>query len=183
MIIIAALWIGILLIGGGVALDRTLTSAVTRSFDEGLNYVLTAMISSAEIGPEGEVLFNRPLADQRFLEPASGLYYQISGKGHEDWRSRSLWDRALRVAPAGTTDFSARDSAEFPGEPLRVMQQEVILPGSKTRWMFIVAQARGGLDAQIKALRTTLFRSFALLGLGLVILAALQAFYGIRPLR
>ncbi|WP_326490607.1 sensor histidine kinase [Sphingobium sufflavum] len=183
MIGIAALWIGILLVGGGVGLDRILVSAVTRSFDDGLNYVLTAMISSAEIGPEGEVLFNRPLADQRFLEPASGLYYQISGTGHEDWRSRSLWDRALRVSPPGTTDFSAHDSAEFPGEALRVMQQEVILPGSKTRWIFIVAQARGGLDAQIKALRTTLTQSFAALGIGLVILAALQVFYGIRPLR
>ncbi len=63
------------------------------------------------------------------------------------------------------------------------MQQEVILPGSKTRWMFIVAQARGGLDAQIKALRSTLFQSFALLGLGLIILAGLQVFLGIRPLR
>lgn len=183
MIGIAALWIGILLVGGGVALDRILVSAVTRSFDDGLNYVLTAMISSAEIGPEGEVLFNRPLADQRFLEPASGLYYQISGKAHEDWRSRSLWDRALRVSPPGTADFSAYDSAEFPGEALRVMQQEVVLPGSKTRWMFIVAQARGGLDAQIKALRSTLIQSFALLGLGLIILAGLQVFLGIRPLR
>ncbi|MFT3967901.1 MAG: sensor histidine kinase N-terminal domain-containing protein, partial [Sphingobium sp.] len=183
MIGIAALWIGILLLGGGVALDRILVNAVTRSFDDGLNYVLTAMISSAEIGPEGEVLFNRPLADQRFLEPASGLYYQISGKGHEDWRSRSLWDRALQVASDDAAGFTAHDSHEFPGEPLRVMQQEVILPGSKTRWIFIVAQARSALDAQIKALRSTLVWSFVLLGLGLVILATLQVFYGLLPLR
>lgn len=183
MILIAALWIGFLLLAGGVALDRILVSAVTRSFDDGLNYVVTAMIASAEIGPEGEVLFNRPLADQRFLEPASGLYYQISGKGHEDWRSRSLWDRALRVQPAGTSQFTAHDSLEFPGEPLRVMQQEVILPGSKTRWIFIVAQARSSLDAQIKALRSTLVWSFAALGLGLVLLSAVQVFYGLLPLR
>ena len=64
-----------LLLAGGIALDRVLVSTVTRNFDDGLSYVLTAMISSAEVGPEGEVLFNRPLADQRFLEPASGLYY------------------------------------------------------------------------------------------------------------
>jgi signal transduction histidine kinase len=184
MIGIAALWIAILLIGGGVALDRVLSAAVTRSFDDGLKYVLTAMISSAEIGPEGEVLFNRPLADQRFLEPASGLYYQISGKGHEDWRSRSLWDRALTAKPTnGKAGFQVYDSQEFPGEPLRVMQQEVILPDSKTQWTFLVAEARSGLDAQIGAVRSTLIKSFALLGLGLVILAALQVFYGLRPLR
>lgn len=184
MIGIAAIWIAILLIGGGIALDRVLTAAITRSFDEGLKYVLTAMISSAELGPDGEVLFNRPLADQRFLEPASGLYYQISGAGQDDWRSRSLWDRALKVRPSnGQPGFHVYDSMEFPNEPLRVMQREVILPGSDTRWTFIAAQARSGLDEQIGALRSTLVKSFALLGLGLIILAALQTVYGLRPLR
>lgn len=181
---ISALWIGILLLGGGLALDRVLTSAVTRNFDDGLAYILTAMISSAEIGPEGEVLFNRPLADQRFLEPASGLYYQISGKGHDDWRSRSLWDRAIRVTPDLLVNPNdGVDIRQFPEEPLRLMARTVVLPGSQTRWVFIVAQAREGLDDQIRALRTTLVRSFLMLGLGLILLTVLQIFFGLRPLR
>jgi len=161
-----------------------LTNAVTTNFDDGLDYVLTAMISSAEVGPEGEVLFNRPLADQRFLEPASGLYYQISGENHEDWRSRSLWDRAIQVTPE-MRDHPGQgiDSTQFSDEPLRLMTRTVILPGSQTRWIFIVAQAREGLDAQIHTLRTTLVKSFAALGLGLMVMTALQVFYGLRPLR
>jgi signal transduction histidine kinase len=181
---ISALWIGVLLLGGGIALDRVLVTTVTRSFDDNLSYIMTAMISSAEIGPEGEVLFNRALADQRFLEPASGLYYQISGAGHEDWRSLSLWDRAIRVTP----DMIAQggqgmDNGQFPDEPLRLMVRTVILPGSDTRWYFIVAQAREGLNEQIRTLRTTLTRSFLILGGGLILLAALQVFVGLRPLR
>src|SRR3546814_11644121 len=97
MIGIAALWITLLLIGGGVALDRVLTDAVTRSFDEGLHYVLTAMISSAEIGPDGAVRLIRPLADQRFMEPTSVLYFHISGKGFNGFRSLSLWERSLHA--------------------------------------------------------------------------------------
>ena len=161
-----------------------LTNAVTTNFDDGLDYVLTAMISSAEVGPEGEVLFNRPLADQRFLEPASGLYYQISGEGHEDWRSRSLWDRAIQVTPE-MRDHPGEgiDSMQFADEPLRLMTRTVILPGSDTRWIFIVAQAREGLDAQIHTLRSTLVKSFVVLGIGLMIMTALQVFYGLRPLR
>ena len=184
MIGIAALWISLLLLGGGLALDRVLSDAVTRNFDDGLNYVLTAMIASAEIGPDGEVLFNRPLADQRFLEPNSGLYYQISAKGHEDWRSRSLWDRALKV-PKDHQDqgFHVYDSGQFPGEDLRIMERTIILPGSDTRWMFMVAAARAGLDEQIRTLRSTLFQSFALLALGLIVLTTLQTLYGLRPLR
>jgi signal transduction histidine kinase len=59
----------------------------------------------------------------------------------------------------------------------------VQLPGSKLRWRFQVAQSRDGLDAQISVLRETMIRSFGALGLGLVVLAALQALYGLWPLR
>ncbi|MGF7150470.1 signal transduction histidine kinase [Sphingomonas zeicaulis] len=184
MIGIAAGWILILLVGGGIALDSVLASAITRNFDDGLEYVLTAMAASAEIGPDGEVFFNRPLADQRFLEPNSGLYWQISGIGHDHWRSRSLWDRALVVKPPhNDTEAHVYDSKEFPDQDLRVMERDVRLPGSDILWRFQVAASRETLDAQIGTLRRTMIRSFALLGLGLIILAALQTLYGLWPLR
>jgi hypothetical protein len=69
MILVAALWIGVLLAGGGFALDRVLTGALTSYFDQSLDTVLRAQILSAEIGPDGEVMFSRTAADQRFLEP------------------------------------------------------------------------------------------------------------------
>ncbi len=39
------------------------------------------------------------------------------------------------------------------------------------------------LDEQIGVLRRTMVRSFGILGLGLIVLAALQAIYGLWPLR
>src|SRR3546814_14457776 len=72
MILIAAAWIALLLAGGGFALDRVLTTAITSNFDNGLEYMLTSLIVSAEIGPDGAVIFNRELAAQRPLEPSSG---------------------------------------------------------------------------------------------------------------
>jgi signal transduction histidine kinase len=181
---VAALWILIMLVGGGMALDRLQSNAITRNFDDGMSYALTAMIASAEIGPDGEVFFNRPLADQRFLEPNSGLYYQISARDHEDWRSRSLWDRALKLdVDRPGTDLRVYDSDQFPDESLRVMERPVVIPGSRDRWIFAVAQARAGLDGQIRALRTTLIKSFALLGVGLFLMASIQSVYGLRPLR
>lgn len=192
MIGIAALWIVVLLAGGGFALDRVLTSAITRNFDAQLEYVLMALIASAEIGPDGEAFLNRPPADQRFLEPYSGLYFQISASGAQapgpdsdlNLPSRSLWDRRLEV-PSGHRDFDIHtyDSTEFEGEELRVVERDVRLPGSPLRWRFQVAQNRDGLDEQISVLRRTLVRSFGALGLGLIILAALQAIYGLWPLR
>ncbi len=184
MIVIAAAWITILLIGGGIALDRVLTTSVERNFDNQLEYVLTAMIASAEIGPDGEVRMNRPLGDQRFLEPNSGLYWQITGPGATPFPSRSLWDRELKTISI-TSDRAVhfRDSAEFRDEPLRIAERSIILPDSDIHWTFMVGQNRDSLDAQIIELRSVLVTSFLLLALGLIILAALQTFYGLWPLR
>ena len=55
MIAISAIWIVVLLLGGGLALDRTLTNLVQGNFDTQLNNNLTALIASAEIQPGGEV--------------------------------------------------------------------------------------------------------------------------------
>jgi len=184
MIGVSAVWISVLLLIGGYALDRVLSRSIVDNFDQQLEYVLNAMIAASEIGPDGEVRFTRPPADQRFLEPYSGAYFQISGKGQETFPSRSLWDRRLNVdGNHQDVELHKRDSSEFEGEPLRILERDVVLPGSKVRWRFQVAQSRDAIDGQIRELRTTLVRSFAVLGLGLLALAALQAIYGLWPLR
>ena len=181
---VAAVWITVLLLLGGFALDRVLTSSIVRNFDDQLEYVLNAMIAASEIGPDGEVRFNRPPADQRFLEPYSGVYFQISGAGADTFPSRSLWDRRLRVETRhNDVRVHTYDTREFAGEPLRLAERDAILPGSDVRWRFQIAQSREIIDEQIRELRSTLFWSFALLGFGLLVLAALQTVYGLWPLR
>ena len=188
MIGVAALWIAALLLIGGFALDRVLSRSIVDSFDNQLVFVLNSMIASAEIDPIGEVRFNRPPADQRFVEPYSGLYFQISGAGADTYPSRSLWDRRLRVSTGhndvkphlyDSDEFSTRDNAE----PLRIAERDAVLPGSPVRWRFQVAQSRETINQQIRRLRSTLIWSFSALGVGLLVLAALQTFYGLWPLR
>lgn len=184
MIFIAAAWISILLLLGGVALDRVLVNNVTKNFDDQLEYVLTAMIATAEIDPIGEVRMSRALGDQRFLEPNSGFYWQISGENAPDFPSYSLWDRTIDPRLDDRDfDIHIRESNEFEETILRIVEQSAVLPGSDIEWKFIVAQSRDSLDAQIAELRSTLIISFLLLALGLIILAALQTLYGLWPLR
>ncbi len=193
MIGIAAVWIAVLLLLGGFALDRVLGRSIVSNFDAQLEYVLNAMIAASEIGPEG-VRFTRAPADQRFLETYSGAYFQISDAKAESCRpnsdsqicfpSRSLWDRRLRInGQHSDNKLHKRNSDEFEVEPLRILERDVILPGSEVRWRYQVAQSRDAIDAQIGDLRAVLVRSFAVLGFGLLMLAALQAFYGLWPLR
>ena len=190
--LIAAGWIIVLLLGGGIALERTLTRQVIANFDEQLEYQLTSMIASAEIDSFGEVWFYRTLGDQRFLEPGSGLYWQISGEGYEPYPSRSLWDRTLTLqaqerdtdrSEGFDSDVNIYNSGQFTGEPLRIAERTVILPGSETRWTFAVASATEQIDSQIQQVRLILTWSFAVLGLGLIVMALLQIRYGLSPLR
>lgn len=185
MAMIAAGWIAVLLLLGGIALERTLTNLVQDNFDNQIEYVLTALVASAEIAPDSnEVFLYSQLGDQRFLEPNSGVYWQISGEGEETFPSRSLWDRTLQ---AQGDHFDSKphfyDSDQFANEPLRMVERTVILPGSDTRWTFIVASDRGELDAQISRIRSILLWSFAALGFGLFGMTLLQIRYGLSPLR
>lgn len=183
MIALAAAWIIPLLGLGGYALDRVLVGAITQNFDSQLDFVLTAMVSTAEVDDIGDVHFLRPLGDQRFFEPYSGLYWQVSAPGQDSFRSRSLWDRALGAQPAGDCREPCRyGSIVFAGEPLRVVGRDVRLPGAPTRFYFQVAQSTRDLDVQVRQLRAILLYSLSVLGLGLLALAALQSTYGLTPL-
>src|SRR3546814_19245281 len=99
------------------------------------------------------------------------------------YRSRALWERTL-TAPTPHVDnqIHTYDSIQFPDEELRVLERNVILPGSETNWRYQIAQSREALDAQVSEVRQTLIPSLALLGLGLLILVALPPFYGLWPL-
>lgn len=198
MIGVAAIWIAALLLIGGFALDRVLSQTFVESFDNQLIYMLNSMVDAAEIGPVGEVRFSRAPADQRFVQPYSGLYYQVTDLPGDSCRlhvesplcdpSRSLWDRHLRVS-GNHVDIKPHLywSDEFwdpvRKESLRIAERDVILPGSPVRWHFQVAEARDGLDKQIHQARSVLIWSFSALGVGLLILGALQTFYGLWPLR
>jgi len=184
MMLIAAGWIVILLGVGGFALDRVLTNQLQDEFDNRLTIPLNSMLRSAELDPFGEVRFNSILGDQNYLEPNSGSYWQISGQGYEPYPSRSLWDDRLVVRDdIVATETIFYDSDQFENEPLRIAQRTVTLPGSDVQWQFIVAQKREDIDSQIATVRATLAWSFAILGIGLFLMAMAQTWYGLGPLR
>ncbi|MBO9714433.1 HAMP domain-containing sensor histidine kinase [Sphingomonas sp.] len=185
MLVIATAWIMLLLLVGGFTLDRVVTNALTRGFDDQLEYLMKKMLLYANVGPDGEVMLENAFADQRFLEPYSGAYWQVTGKGYPPFTSQSLWLDLKLKADHRHSDMKPHfyDSDEFKDDHLRVIEQDVRLPRSPVLWRFQIAQSRAELDQQIAEFRQTLIWSFVALGVGLVAMAALQAWYGLRPLR
>ncbi len=184
IVLLSAIWIAVLLGVGGFALERIVVGTITRNFDSQLAVALPAMIGAAELDVFGEVRFNRQPVDPRFNEPYSGLYWQVNGKGHPPFRSRSLWDRELPVDfETSCVEPCAAPSDQFRNEPLRIIERDGIIPGSTNVWRFQVAQSTALLDAQVAGVRRTLWWSLGALGAGLLLLAVLQATFGLMPLR
>ena len=185
MVLIAAVWITMLLGVGGLALVQVLDDTLTASFDEQLANNLNAMINAAELDEVGDVRLLRPLGDQRFAEPYSGLYWQVSGGGHAPFPSRSLWDRQLALPP-GNQDCRTPckfESTQFPSETLRVIARSVRLPGAAQPFLFQVAQSSRDLDRQKARTRTVVGWSLGVLGIGLIVMVGIQSIYGLAPLR
>jgi hypothetical protein len=130
-----------------LALVLTQTGLLLRGSDPQLNSMLTTLIASAKIGPGGEVHLDGALGDERFLEPNSGRYWQISGEGQEDFTSRSRWDRRLTVSGRKAwAEPLYYNSHQFANEPLRVVERTIHLPGSDVAWHFVVAGSATSLD-------------------------------------
>ena len=148
------IWIAALLLIGGFALDRVLSRSFVDSFDNQLVYVLNSMVDASEIDPVGGVRFTRAPAEQRFIQPYSGLYFQISRQ--RCWRQTSFRRARFGTGGCRSTDkqFNLKphlyDSDEFwdpvRKEKLRIAERDVILPGSNVRWRFQVAESREALD-------------------------------------
>ena len=114
------------------------------TLDQQLTAALTTLIDSAEVEADGKLFLADGPRDQRFLARNSGRYYQINGQGTDAFASRSLWERRLELSGRKAwTEPLLYDSAQFPDEPLRIVERTVRLPGSDIEWQFAVAAAHG----------------------------------------
>jgi signal transduction histidine kinase len=148
---------------------------------------LRQLISGIERNPAGVLQLTRPLAEPRFLEPLSGLYWQVSPEpSGPALRSRSMWDAALTLPHDAMGDgIVHRHEIEGPNhETLFAVERTVVLPktlgGGVVR--AIVAVDRSELTSAGWAFISDLIPFLS--GLTVFLLAAgwIQVTIGLRPL-
>ena len=193
LIAAAAIWTMLGLIVGGVVLSNAFRKAAEDSFDARLSTDMDGLIAAAEPEPDGGVLLQDRFINHEFDRVYSGLYYQIrpvvAGPGGQI--SRSLFDQALNVGGNQRKGALTYGFAVGPeNQHLRVLSRRVEFPISATpqpndtrAYTFMVAGDLSAVDAEIAAFNGTLFWSFLLLGLGLVVAIFLQVRVGLLPLR
>ena len=178
------IWVLLMSVVGGLLLSAAFRDHVENEFDERLQRTMDSMIGTSDVDAEGAITFSRVLADQRFNEPYSGWYWQVSAEDMQSLRSRSLWDQELAVdfgAPA--FPFRVYEVSGPDGQRIRVLERDITLPGTASGFRFIVAGDVGELKGHIARFNRIVLWSLGGLGIGVLVALFLQVTFGLAPLK
>jgi signal transduction histidine kinase len=175
------------LVIAGVGLLLLFERHVERRMTSELQTHLHQIVSGIDRAADGTLQVIRTPAEPRFLEPLSGLYWQvmIEPKGLV-LRSRSLWDAVLDL-PAdrlGDGEIHEHSISGPGGSSVLAVERAITLPESLggERIRAVVALDRAEIHDAGLAFAADLVPSLALLAAILVAAAWVQVTVGLRPL-
>lgn len=145
------------------------------------------LVSGVERTADGTLNVAGELAEPRFAEPLSGLYWQITFEPEGRLlRSRSLWDVALQLPPdsLGDGEVHRHTIVGAGGASLIVVERAVTLPSAlgDGKMRAAVAVDRAEIHAAGRAFAADLAPFLAVLAAFLIAAAWVQVIVGLRPL-
>ena len=184
----AVIWISLALVVAGTLLTALFRAHVERRLEAELTTQADQIAAALERPGTGQTILTHQPSDPRFRRPYSGSYWQVEGPEGPIFRSRSLWDVALRLhldasADGGIHHRAHRHRIAGPdGQWLIAMEQTVTLPDAPGAYRVVVATDERELTAADAAFTRTLGLSLGVLALALVAAVAITVRVGLRPL-
>lgn len=184
LVIGAAIWISIGIYAAGIFITELFREYATSLVDGALRRDLDELMMLIDVDAAGFPHLPRPLSDPLFGQVGSGFSWQASRDGRVLIKSLSASTEELPMAsdPLATDEVKKLriDGARGP----MIVFERVFLPDdSALRPLRIQVGAElAVIDRLTPTFTTPLAISLALLGLVLVAAAALQVFFGLRPM-
>ena len=178
LLAMAAAWYG---------LSNLFEQHVERRVQFELTNHLNQLIVSLKHNGKGEYTLTKPLSDPRFLQPFSGLYWQIIGKEGVILKSRSLWDFNLDLdkVPRNINGLHEYTIAGPENSTLFSIVQNVRLDaGDGEKWyLMTVSLDHVEISRAVQSFSVDLSLALLLLA-GIFILAlVVQVWIGLSPLK
>jgi signal transduction histidine kinase len=179
----------VVLTAAGLVLTALYRNDAQVALDDQLSVYMRALIADIASSRD-EATGGGQLAEPQFDLPFSGWYWQVTRTdvSPPDIRaSRSLFaSRLPRLAAAGAQpDQDGRRRGDVLGpdkKPLRMLER-MIDAGDQGRFLVQVAATTESVDEQVTEFAVDLGFTFFVLALLLVVAMAIQAYFGLRPLR
>ena len=179
----------------GWALSGLFRQHVTQQFHAELRLHLDYLMSHLYVGGDGRPALSGEQSDPRFEKPYSGLYWQIERTDRREemsrklLRSRSLWEVALSVdyiMPADGEVHNHRLTGPG-GAMLGAVERVVTVEDEEGRpggtFLVIVAADERQVAEPVENFSGMLWLFLGLFGLGLSVVAVLQVWIALVPLR
>lgn len=160
---------------------------VERRLDSELKSHVRQLIGGIEKNEHGQIELTVELADPRFNEPFSGLYWQIQDETrHHLLRSRSLWDQVLPLPP-DEISVGEIHHHQLPGpqqQTLMVEERQIILQRDTQpqRLRIAVALDRADILTARQKFAADIWPYLTLLAGFLLLASTLQVFIGLAPM-
>ncbi len=169
----------------GLALIKLFETQVQARVERELGNHLLQLAGALETAADGKLYLARQLADPRFQQPLSGLYWQIAWDEQEPLRSRSLWDESLPVPPPGGDGASRTLRIQGPdATPLIALERVVsVLKQDKAYDVrLVVGTDASEVSEPVASFTRWLMVSLSALAAFLAVAAWAQVKVGLRPL-
>jgi signal transduction histidine kinase len=179
LLVAAAISITMALVLAGMALVSIFEGQVRDRVQQELNNHLLQLVAALSVGRDGTVSVKSALADPRFDQPLSGMYWEVRPlDGGEPLTSRSLWDVTLGKSSAATVTGPE-------GEPLIASTRTIRLEanGKEAAFELTVATHLSELSLPVESFSRQIVYYLGLIGLALLIAAWVQVSVGLSPLR
>ena len=187
LLLFAAFAIALALIIAGFGLATLFDRHVERRIQDELATYLRQLSGGIEFAPDGTFSLGVPMADPRFDEPFSGLYWQVEDDDQAlALHSRSLWDSRVDL-PTDPLAVGVIHRHVLPGPDdatLLVHERRIAFPvqGGERSLRMAVALDRSALSLARGAFAADLWPSLLLLGAVLLVAVWFQVQMGLRPL-
>ena len=165
---------------------------ITQTLEAQLVLQLDHLSAAVDWGSDARVQVAAMVADPRWSQPLSGLYWQIDRLGAQPQaaleRSRSLWDQALQL-PAAPTTYPRQGHSVL---ALRDAQGHALLAVARTLQLadegapplrLVVAGDQALLAEPLQRFTRLLLFALGMLACGLALAVAVQLHLALRPLK
>ena len=182
--------IGSALLFCAVLLTRLFEQQISERYFAEIEPSLDQLTRAVEIDAEGQIELRFEPGDDRFGQLFGGFYWQIEQEGGEDPQlitSTSLWEDRIVLPPrtARPGELVRHDRVAFADGALIVAERAVIVGPrwQSTTLRMAVAMDREGLQRAKGEFEDDLLRLLLALALFLMLVSALQIYFGLRPLK
>jgi signal transduction histidine kinase len=183
LIVGAVVWIAIGVSAAGIFISALFRQYTIELVDNELRKDLEELMTLIDVEATGFPHLSRPLSDPRFGEIDSGFTWQVSrtGKGLIKSLSASHYELPVPDDALGQND-AQKLTLDGPKGPMIVFERLFAPDDSAPPLRIQVGVEVGIIEAMLPAFTRQLTGSLILLGLALVAAAALQVWFGLRPM-